>query len=278
MRIFKVKPLAELPALALLLLGAAGAAAQTVPLAAHRAFYELVLDPSKPGMKVDGARGRIVYEVTGSACTGWAITLRQVTELNSGEGKRTVSDLRSITWEDGDAKSYRFKTQNFLDQEIREEVDGTLDRAGRDGLAVRLTKPKSERLTLQGKILLPTEHIRKLLVAAAAGERTLEAKVFDGSPDGKRIYDTLTVLGAEVAGDKDLEEASRRPELGSLKRYPVTISYFEPGTGERTPTYVLGFELYENGVSRALRLDYGSFAMRGELKTLEFLTSAPCKR
>ena len=277
MRIFKAKPLAALSALALLVLGAASAAAQSVPLAAHRAFYELVLDNSKPGMKVDGARGRIVYEVTGSACTGWAITLRQVTELNSGEGKRTVSDLRSITWEDGDAKSYRFKTQNYLDQQIREEVDGTLDRAGRDGLAVRLTKPKSEQVTLPGKILLPTEHIRKLLVAAAAGERTLEAKVFDGSPDGKRIYDTLSVIGA-AAGEKDLEEASRRPELGSLKRYPVTISYFEPGTGERTPTYVLGFELYENGVSRALRLDYGTFAMRGELKSIEFLKSTPCKR
>ncbi len=58
----------------------------------------------------------------------------------------------------------------------------------------------------------------------------------------------------------------------------MTISYFEPGTGERTPTYVLGFELYENGVSRALRLDYGTFAMRGELKTIEFLKSTPCKR
>ncbi len=278
MHIFRAKLLAGLSAAVLLVLGAGNAAAQSVPLAAHRAFYELVLDPNKPGMKVDGARGRIVYEVTGSACTGWAITLRQVTELDSGEGKRTVSDLRSITWEDGDAKSYRFKTQNYLDQQIREEVDGTLDRAGRDGLAVRLSKPKSERLTLQGKILLPTEHIRKLLIAAAAGERTLEAKVFDGSPDGKRIYDTLTVIGAAVVGDKDLEEASRRPELGSLKRFPVTISYFEPGTGERTPTYVLGFELYENGVSRALRLDYGTFAMRGELKTIEFLTSAPCKR
>jgi hypothetical protein len=278
MRIFKAKAFAALPVVALLVLGAASAFAQSVPLAAHRAFYELVLDPSKSGMKVDGARGRIVYEVTGSACTGWAITLRQVTALDSGEGKHTVSDLRSITWEDGDAKSYRFKTQNYLDQAIREEVDGTLDRAGIEGLAVRLTKPKSERLTLQGKILLPTEHIRKLLETAAAGERVLETKVFDGSPDGKRIYDTLTVLGPAIAGDKDLEEASKRPELVSLKRYPMTISYFEPGTGERTPTYVLGFELYENGVSRALRLDYGTFAMRGELKTIEFLKSTPCNR
>ena len=187
MRKFRARTLAALSTAALLALGAANAAAQPVPLAAHRAFYDLVLDPNKPGMKVDGARGRIVYEVTGSVCTGWAITLRQVTELDSGEGKRTVSDLRSTTWEDGDAKSYRFKTQNYLDQEMREEVDGTLDRAGREALAVRLTKPKSELLTLQGKILLPTEHIRKLLVAAAAGERVLEAKVYDGRPGGRRM-------------------------------------------------------------------------------------------
>jgi hypothetical protein len=86
------------------------------------------------------------------------------------------------------------------------------------------------------------------------------------------------VIGSAISGDKDLEPAARRPELASLKRYPVTISYFEPSTGERTPIYVLGFEVYENGVSRALRLDYGSFAMRGELTTLEFLKPTPCKR
>jgi hypothetical protein len=56
------------------------------------------------------------------------------------------------------------------------------------------------------------------------------------------------------------------------------VSYFESGTGERTPAYVLGFDLYENGISRALRLDYGSFALRGDLKSLELLKSTPCKR
>ncbi len=261
-----------------LVTGATGAAAQVVPLATHRAYYELVLDATKAATRIDSARGRIGYEMTGGPCAGWAITLRQVTELDNGEGKRTVSDLRSISWEDVNAKSYRFKTQNYIDEELRDEADGTAERTGTDGFAVRLSKPKRERVALKGAILLPTEHIRKLIEAAARGERTLEAKVYDGAPDGKKIYDTLSVLGAPVAGDKDLEEAVRQPELASLKRYPVTISYFEPGIGERTPVYVLGFELYENGVSRALRLDYGTFSMKGELKKLEFLPATPCKR
>ena len=253
------------------------AAGPNVQFATHRALYDLVLDPNKSGMKVDAARGRIAYEMIGGECAGWTVTLRQVTELDNGEGKRTLSDLRSVTWEAVDAKSYRFKTQNYLDQQLRDEADGTADRATK-GFSVQLTKPKRERLTLPGKILLPTEHIAKLLIAAAAGERVLDAKVFDGSPDGKKVYDTLSVIGPAVTCDKDLEPAARRPELAALKRYPVTISYFEPGTGERTPIYTLGFEVYENGVSRALRLDYGTFAMRGELTTLEFLAPTPCKR
>jgi hypothetical protein len=272
---------ARLPALVVAVsvagLGAAHGAGQAVQFATHRALYDLVLDPSKTGMKVDAARGRIAYEMVGGECDGWTITLRQVTELDNGEGKRTLSDLRSVTWEAVDAKSYRFKTQNYLDQQLRDEADGTAERATK-GFSVRLSKPKRERLTLPGEILLPTEHIAKILVAAAAGSQVLEAKVFDGSPDGRKVYDTLSVIGSAISGDKDLEPAARRPELASLKRYPVTISYFEPGTGERTPIYVLGFEVYENGVSRALRLDYGSFAMRGELTTLEFLKPTPCKR
>jgi hypothetical protein len=106
----------------------------------------------------------------------------------------------------------------------------------------------------------------------------MEARVYDGAPDGRKVYDTLAVIGSPVKGADKLEEAVQKPELSAMTRYPVTVSYFEAGTGERTPAYVLGFDLYENGISRALRLDYGSFALRGDLKSLELLKSTPCNR
>jgi EipB-like len=268
-------------AIAGLLVLAAPAAAERIPLAAHRAIYELVLDPGKATTRVDTARGRIAFEMTGNACDGYSVSLRQVTELDTGEGKETTSDLRSTTWEGGDAKSFRFKNQNFVNRELRDDVDGTADKGVDGGLSVKLVKPKTPPLKLGGPILLPTEQLTKILDAGEAGEHLLEAKVFDGSPDGKKVYETLSVIGAGITGaGNNLEEPVRTAPLVSIKRYPVTVSYFDPGEGggERTPAYTLTFELYENGVSRALKLDYGNFALKGDLKSIEFLKTAPCKK
>jgi EipB-like len=268
-------------AIAGLLVFAAPAAAERIPLAAHRAIYELALDPGKTTTRVDTARGRIAFEMTGNACEGYSVSLRQVTELDTGEGKETTSDLRSTTWEGGDAKSFRFKNQNFVNRELRDDVDGTADKGVDGGLSVKLVKPKTPPLKLGGPILLPTEQLTKILDVGEAGEHLLEAKVFDGSPDGKKVYETLSVIGAGITdAGNNLEEPVRTAPLVSIKRYPVTVSYFDPGEGggERTPAYTLTFELYENGVSRALKLDYGNFALKGDLKSIEFLKTAPCKK
>lgn len=257
----------------------AGAAiAQGIALAPHRAIYELTVDPSKTNSKVDRANGRIAFEMTGNECQGYSVALRQVTRLDTGEGRQSMSDLHSVTWEDAAAKSYRFKSKNMLNDEVRNDVDGAADRAKDGGFTVRLTKPKSPPFELKGSVVLPTEHQRKLIAAGASGQRLLETRVFDGAPDGRKVYDTLAIIGAPVSGDDSLEAAARKPELASMKRYPVTVSYFEPGVGERTPAYILGFELYENGISRALKLDYGGFALRGELTSLDLLKPVPCKK
>lgn len=258
--------------------GAADAAAQGMTLAPHRAIYELTLDPSKASSKIDRASGRIAFEITGNACQGYSVTLRQVTQLDTGEGRQNTSDLHSVTWEDGEAKSYRFKSKNFLNDTLRDEVDGSAERAGSGAVSVRLRTPKTPPFELKGSIAFPTEHLKKLLAAAQAGEKIFETRVFDGAPDGKKVYDTLAIIGPAVTGGEGLEEAARKPELEGMKRYPLTISYFEPGVGERTPAYILSFDLYENGISRALKLDYGGFALRGELSSLELLKETPCKR
>lgn len=258
------------------LVSVTGAEAQTL-LVPHRAVYELSIDPAKSSSKIDRAQGRIAFEITGNDCIGYKINLRQVTQLDSGEGRETMSDLRSETWEGGDAKSFTFKTQNFVNQDLRDDVNGAAERAQDGGFQVRLVKPKSNPFPLNGPILLPTEHLKKLIEAGTAGQTILEAKVYDGSPDGKKVYDTLSVIGQGTNAIAD-EDSAKKPELSSVKRYPVTVSYFEQGTGERTPAYVLGFDLYENGVSRALRLDYGGFALKGDLKSIEFLKASPCKK
>jgi len=40
----------------------------------------------------------------------------------------------------------------------------------------------------------------------------------------------------------------------------------------------MSFDLYENGVSGSLKLDYGSFALSAKLKKLDWLPEQPCAR
>src|SRR5580704_4493808 len=69
-----------------------------IALAPHRAVYDLKLGESRGKRSLEAVRGRIVYDFAGSTCEGYALQFRQVTELDTGEGKLALSDLRSTSW------------------------------------------------------------------------------------------------------------------------------------------------------------------------------------
>ena len=100
--------------------------------------------------------------------------------------------------------------------------------------------------------------------------------MFDGSDTGEKIFDTLTIVGKEeTAPGADAEKAE---SLKALRRWPVAISYFDAAKKDAAPEYVLSFDLYENGVSGSLKLDYGAFSLSAQLTRLELLPSAPCAK
>jgi hypothetical protein len=60
------------------------------------------------------------------------------------------------------------------------------------------------------------------------------------------------------------------------------VSYFDVNpkkarSGEEVAAYSIGFELYENGISRALMLNYPDFSISGELVSLDVKTAKACK-
>src|SRR3984893_6388223 len=263
-----------------LVLSAPVPAESATVLVPHRAVYDLKLARSRGKRSIQTVRGRILYDFSGNACEGYALQFRQVSEIDSGEGKVALSDLRATTWEEGDAKSFRFNSQNQVNQRV---VDAVTGNAGRDsaGISVMLSKPKEKNFNLDAKTAFPTEHMRRIIEAALAGKTLLELPVFDGSESGEKVFSTLTVIGREIAPDekKPDDAAAGKAALAGLKRWPVNISYFEQGSnsGEQTPVYSIGFELYENGISRALVLDYGDFVVSGNMSQLDLKDSPACK-
>src|SRR5665213_3042224 len=259
------------------------AAAAGIPFLPHQALYDLSLVKSRGSNSINSARGRILYNFTGSACEGYTSEFRQVSELDTGEGKLTLSDLRSTSWEDGAGKSYRFKIESRMNDTDSSPVDGVAERTG-DRITVKLKQPVSKTFTLDGSTVFPTEQIERIIAAAREGKSVLELTVYDGSDNGEKVYNTLSVIGQPIPGDRTVaapDPSTANDMMKSLTRWPVTVSYYDRDAkstdGEQTPVYSMSFELFENGVSRALVLDYNDFVISGALGKFDVKDTKPCK-
>jgi hypothetical protein len=263
--------------------GASAQAAAGASFLPHQAMYELSLIKSRGSTSIESARGRILYNFSGSACEGYTSDFRQVSELDSGEGKTTLSDLRSTSWEDGSGKTYRFKIDTRMNNTDASAVDGIAERSG-DRISVKLKQPVAKTFTLDGTTVFPTEQIRRIIAAAREGKSVLELSVYDGSDNGEKVFNTLTVIGKPIAGDREIatpDPSTTHDKMKALTRWPVTVSYYERDAkakdGEQTPVYAMSFELYEDGVSRALVLDYNDFVISGKMGKFDVKDAKPCK-
>jgi hypothetical protein len=255
------------------------AAEPQVEFASHRAVYELKLAHSRGNSSTIAARGRILYDFSGNSCDGYALLFRQVSELDNGEGKVTLSDLRSTSWEEGTANRLVFKSQNYLNENLLDTVDGEARRAG-EKVQVSLTKPEERKFEIEPTVAFPTDHMRRIIAAARQEKSILEQPVYDGSEKGDKVFNTLSVIGRAIAPSERVptDAAAGKVELAQMKRWPVTVSYFNrDAKTDQPPVYAIKFELYENGISRALVLDYNDFAISGELTSLDLRESKPCR-
>jgi hypothetical protein len=279
-------PRALLASLAVIaIVGGPAIASAAAPFLPHQALYDLSLVKSRGSNPVNSARGRILYNFSGSACEGYTSEFRQVSELEVGEGKMMLSDLQSSSWEDGDGKSYRFKIDSRTNDSDSSPVDGMAERTG-DHITVKLKQPETKTFTLDGATVFPTEQIRRIIAAAKDGKSLLELTVYDGSDNGEKVYNTLSVIGQPILGTKEAQSpdpSTTNDQMKTLTRWPVTVSYYDRDAkkkdGEQTPVYSMSFELYENGVSRKLVLDYNDFVIAGALDKFDVKDkdAKPCK-
>ncbi|MEQ1650103.1 MAG: cell envelope integrity EipB family protein [Hyphomicrobiaceae bacterium] len=259
---------------------ATSATAATV-LAPHRAVYDLKLGESRTGSGVSSIEGRMVYELTGSACEGYTQNMRFVTRMSTQQGSTTVSDLRSSTWEDAVAAKFKFNTSTIRDNKPAEHTAGDASRAASGAeVKVDLTKPVKKSQALKGQTAFPVQHSIAVLEAAKAGTTKLRLDLYDGSEQGDKVYDTVSSIGKAIpkGGNQKLPVVKGAETLDQIPAWPISISYFELGKEKEdsVPVYELSFVFFENGVSRKLAIDYGEFVIQGDLKEIKFLDVQPC--
>jgi envelope integrity protein B len=259
----------------------ARAAGESALLTPHRAVYELTLSASRGGAGVSSVAGRMVYDLVGSACEGYTQNMRFVTRMVHQSGSTTVSDLRSTTWEDAVGKRFHFDSSQFRDDKSTEATTGDAARLdAAEGIKVDLTKPAKRTISLSSGAYFPIQHTMALIHAAKGGKASFRADLYDGSEKGEKVYDTVTALGRTQApgGNRKLPEVTGSERLNAVQAWPVSIAYFEPRSDstDALPVYEISFLMYENGVSRKLHIDYGDFALEGDLTEIAFHEPSKC--
>ena len=267
-------PILSAAGFVLLASGSSSFAISAGSLVPHRAVYDLELKNASDRSGITALTGRMVYEFNGSACDGYTTTFRYVTEIDNGEQVR-LTDQQTTTYEAGDGSAFRFLTKNFVDKQLDAETIGSaaLDKSS---LKVDLKKPKEEKLNLAVSHF-PTQHLLELLGKAEKGEKFYETSIYDGSDDANKVLATTVIIGKDGAasiGANDDEGPLK--DLKSEAHWPVSMSYFsDEKSDEGLPIYQIAFQLYDNGITRDLVMDYGDFSMTGKLVDLKVFDKAP---
>ena len=112
----------------------------------------------------------MVYEIRGSACEGYTVRFRYVTQSDTREASQ-ITDQQTTTFEDADGKSFSFATKSYTDQNLDKELRGNATREPQ-GVKIQIDKPETKSFELR-PTQFPTQHLVDLINRAKTGETFL---------------------------------------------------------------------------------------------------------
>jgi len=256
----------------------ASPAREAVTLQPHRIAYEVSLGPKSGNSTFTAASGLIALEFTGNACKGYETNFRQATLLADADGGNRQLDFRVKLWEDGGGKSFRFSVLNQINGQTTRNAEGEARRVADGSVSVSMKRPRGGRGDFDGGISFPSAMMIDLVRAARAGQRQFDAKVFDGSEGGEKVYQTIGTIGEKLEGERNkrLEPVMRGGDLDSVPRWVTSIAYFDNTPGDRLPVYTLRSVTFANGVLSDLVFEFPEFSLVAKAVRYEPLQGEAC--
>ncbi|WP_208436103.1 cell envelope integrity EipB family protein [Bartonella phoceensis] len=235
----------------------------------HRAIYDFQLGRVSHKMTISEMSGRMVYELTGSACQGYTTRFRFISRIHIEDMPVRLADQQTTSYETDDGHTFHFSVIDQDGQEVTHRAEGIAERV-QDGIIVKLKKPKEKEYKL-ALAEFPIMQLKNIIRHAKAGNHFYNVNVFDGTDKADKVIKESIVIGEKKVQLSDFE-TKKIGELDEEAYWPVTISYFDDSEKkDGLPIYHTSFLLYENGIMRDLHIDYGTFAIRAKLNSLEFL-------
>lgn len=260
--------------------GAPYAASAAAGLAPHRAVYDLKLAEARERSGIRAARGRLAVEISAAGCDGWTVNVRFLNQFTLRRGKTSMLDIHNSSFETADGRTMDFSSREYVNGKLQMEAKGRA-RIGSGSGAVAMSKPKQETFNLPKDTAFPLAHTRRLLELAREGKTIDEVSLYEGSAE-KKVYTATSVIGVkrQPGEAKHSSKGKHNDALKPLVSWPMTVSYYDPTEkveGEQVPSHQMSFQLFDNGVTGDLTIDYGDFKMQGALTHLEMLDMPDCE-
>ncbi len=144
------------------------------------------------------------------------------------------------------------------------------------GTQVAFTSPNGWTMPIPAGTVFPAEYTRTLVNMGATTEAQRSMHLFDGASTNG-LYRVVAKMVGAVPKDQAVPEAGRT-DLGGRTSWRYEVEHFAPGAADAAPEYTANYQMFDNGVIGELALDYGTYRLDGDLRSLELLAAPDCGR
>ena len=240
----------------------------------HRAVYDLDLDTAQARASVTHVSGTMRFQWEQS-CDAWLIEQTYDMAVTPLDGSTTRVISTYETHERHDGTEFAFDYRTLVGGVEQEAFLGAVLRTPDGSGVVRYREPDKNDVVLAADTLFPSRHGLALLAAAQAGDAFFPATLFDGTSE-QGVSLVSAVIGPRRSTDADTTDTADSGSLVRGDHWMIRLAFFSNAEGEAAPDHEIAGLLYETGVIDNLVMDFGPFAIRARLRSVEALPAPDC--
>ncbi len=233
----------------------------------------MVLSSAARGSDVVSANGVMIYRFARS-CDGWTVENQTFLRLLYDNDAQVDTLWSFASWESADGLKFRFHARYDQDGKNIEKLEGQaeLDAIGGAGRA-RFSYPPHKVIPLPSGTLFPTEHVRRVIVAAEQGKHRLNRVVFDGaSLDNPYVVNALFGPLSPPAADALAEGIG----LPAKPAWWTRIAFFPVEAAAELPEFEMAASYRSDGIADKIVQYFDTFALDVRVKEIQLLPSPDC--
>ena len=242
----------------------------------HRALYSLEAGSFDDGSNFDGASGKMELSMERN-CDGWTMSQSLKMNLQLVSGGELQQFHRYTGRENHDGTQYDFFSSSqagdtrddFRGQAVMERPRG----AGNAEFRI----PQGKKIPLPQGTRFPLGHTAFLIDRAMAGDRMVNATVFDGGDD-TGPQQVTAFIGKKIPA-RDVIGKKRAKALGPLvdrSGWKMRMAFYKLDSQKAEPEYEVEALQLDNGVTPWLLLDYHDFSVILKMIKIEEIPPPKC--